>query len=113
MLRTFGMPTRICERSLGADATEGFFANQVGNIRKFIFVLFHSGFYGAHFVGVFHKALGAGVVDDDALPTLRERDFAPLAALAAGELDVNEAALAIHRAPVTDGLARGDGLVRE
>src|SRR3970040_1797618 len=80
MLSTLGMPTRSVERSLGGGATEGFFANHVGNVRIGIFGLLDPGLDGFHFVDVFDQAFGAGVVADDAPPAGLERDFAPLAA---------------------------------
>src|SRR5215467_8384133 len=116
MLRTFGMPTRSCERSLTRTllvAAEPFFANHVGNIRIGIFGFLDSRFDDFHFVQVFDQPLRAGVVDDDALPAVRERNLAPRPTLAFEQLNVDEAALAIDRAPVTHGIDRGGSFVSE
>src|SRR4029077_10809322 len=82
MFSTFGIPTRSCERSLTRDATEGFFANQVGNVGKRIFCLLDSGFDDFHFVELLHAPLRAEVVNNHPLPSLAERPFAPLTSLA-------------------------------
>src|SRR5580698_499260 len=111
------MPTRSLERSfggaLGSGAEEGFFANHVGNVGKRITGPFHVGLNYFHFTDVFDEAFRAGVIDDDALPTFAERNFAPLAAFAAEEFNVDKAALAVDRAPVADGFGGGDRFVGE
>src|ERR1700761_5444404 len=114
------MPTRTFERSfcaacaeLGAGAEEGFFANQVGNIWESITRPFHIGLNYFHFADVFDEAFGAGVVDDDALPTFAERNLAPLAAFAAKKFNIDKTALAIHRTPVADGFGGSDRFVGE
>src|SRR5215469_17840387 len=109
MLRTFGMPTRIWERSFAGlraplVAAEGFFANQVGNIRVGILGPLDSSLNDLHFVQVFHQPFRARVVDDDALPTWSQRNLAPRTSFPFGQLDVNKAALAVHRTPVADGI---------
>src|SRR5271154_5244461 len=98
MFRTLGIPTRSCERSLGGDAAEGFFANHVGNIRKGIFGPLDIGLDHLHFIQIFHKPFGARIIYDDAPPACSEGNLAPLAAGASVELDVDEAALAVYRA---------------
>src|SRR5215469_4757247 len=110
MLSTLGMPTRSWERSLTLTgvsvAAEAFFANHVGNIRESILGLLDSSFDHFHFTQIFHQALGAGVVDDHPLPSGNQRDLAPRPPFAFDEFHVNEAALAIHRAPVANGVDR-------
>src|SRR5580704_190756 len=124
MLRTLGIPTRSWERSLFlflssflpfplalGVAAEGFCPNQVCNIWIGIFGLLNSGLDYFHLVQIFDQPFGAGVVDDDAFPALGKGDFAPFAALAAEQFDVDEAALASYGTPVTDGVDRGSCFV--
>src|SRR5579862_7756806 len=102
MFRTLGIPTRTPERSLGGDggvAAEAFLPNHVCNIWKGMLGFLDPGLDYFHLVQIFDQPLGARIVDDHALPADRQRNFAPLAALAAGQFHVNETALAIHRAP--------------
>src|SRR5215475_2172198 len=110
MLSTLGMPTRSRERSLTLTgvsvAAESFFANHVGNIRESILGFLDSSFDHFHFIEVFDQPLGAGIVDNHPLPSGRKRDLAPWPAFAFEQLHVNEAALAIHRAPVANGIDR-------
>src|SRR5580692_4766437 len=91
IFRTLGMPTRSCERSLGGDATEGFFANQVGNIRKGIFRPLDFGLDDFHFVQIFHESFGTRIINNHALPASAQGNFAPLAALASVQFDIDEA----------------------
>src|ERR1700722_3115188 len=109
--RTFGIPTRTFERSLGGDAAERFFADQIGNVGKRILGLLHLGLDDLHLVQIFYQSLGAGVVNDHALPAFFQRNLAPLAALAAFEFHIDETALGSYRAPVADGVDRSRGLV--
>src|ERR1700722_9749719 len=112
MFRTLGIPTRTAERSLGGDgiAAESFLPNHVCNVGIRILGLLDSGLDYFHFVQIFHEALGAGVVDDHALPAKGNGHLAPLASLAARQRHINKAALAIHRAPVANCFLRGRGL---
>src|ERR1039457_3716183 len=104
MFSTLGMPTRIADRSLGGsgDAAEGFFANHVRNVGIGIFRFLDSSLDHFHFVQVFDQSLGAGVIHNHAFPALRNRNLAPLAAISPGQLHVDKAALARHRAPVAN-----------
>src|SRR5271168_5524186 len=102
MFSTLGIPTRSCDRSLGGDAAEGFFANHVGNIRKGIFGPLDIGLDHLHFIQIFHEPLGARIVYNHALPACSEGNLAPLAARASVELHIDEATLAVYRAPVAD-----------
>src|SRR5665213_1970173 len=113
MFRTFGMPTRTPERSLGGSgvSAESFLPNHVCNVGKRILGFLDSSLDHFHFIQIFDEALGARVVDDDPLPTEGDGNLAPLAALAAGQRHVDEAALAVDRAPVAHGVLRGGGVV--
>src|SRR5215469_165638 len=96
ILRTFGMPTRSCERSLTRPllvAAEPFFANHVGNIRIGIFCFLDSRLDDFHFVQIFDQPFRAGVVHDDALPARPERNLAPRTSFAFEQLNIDEAAL--------------------
>src|SRR5207302_10513051 len=115
MLSTLGMPTRSCERSLGwrLVPAEAFLANHVCNVGKRILRLLDSGLDNLHFVQVFHEPLRTRIVHDDALPARREWNLAPCPSLALEQFHVNEAALAVHRAPVAPGRGPRRGLVGE
>src|SRR5580700_6763348 len=101
MFRTLGIPTRTRERSLGGGghSAEAFFANHVGNVGKRILGFLDSSLDHFHFVQIFDQPFGARIVYDDALPSEGQWNFAPLPAHPTGQLDVDETALAIYRAP--------------
>src|SRR5206468_757483 len=115
MLSTLGMPTRSCERSLRWPlvAAEAFLPNHVCNIGKCILRLLDSGLDNLHFVQVFDEPLRTRIVHDDTLPARRQWNLAPCPSLALEQCHVNEAALAVHRAPVAHGVGRRRGLVGE
>src|SRR5665213_4599562 len=115
IFRTLGIPTRIPERSLGGggNSAEAFLANHVCNVGKRILGFLDSGLDHFHFIQILDESLGTRVVDDHSLPSQSNGNLAPLAALAAGQSHVNEAALAIHRAPVAYRFLRSRGVIRQ
>src|SRR5262245_22996762 len=76
-LSTRGMPTRTALRSLEGGGAERFLANSVRNVGESILGPLHLDFHDLDLVHVLEQALGAGVVDDDALPARGERHLAP------------------------------------
>src|SRR5262245_40890993 len=102
MLRTRGMPTRSLARD-GAGSAERVLPNQLGNVRVVTLDVLQPGFDLTHLVDVFDQSLGTGVAADHPLPARGERNLAPLAALGAGELNVDERAGAVDRAPLAHG----------
>src|SRR5262245_6970848 len=98
-LSTRGIPIRRPSRGFaagsggGSGAPEGCRANHFSSVWVGIFhgleVLLHH----EHLVDVLDQSLRAGVATDHALPAGAERDFAPGAALAVGQADVDECAL--------------------
>src|SRR5438128_6801689 len=112
MLRTRGMPTRSLLRAgddsgFGPAPAERVLPNHVGNVRILTLDLLELRLHHAHLVGVFHQPLGAGIAADDALPPGGQRHLAPGPPLRPGELDVDEGARAVDRAPLADGLGLG------
>src|SRR5262249_43067519 len=101
--RTRGMPTRSLDRD-GAGATERVFPNHVGHVRVVTLDVLQPGFHLTHLVDVLDESLGTGVAADHALPTGGQGHLAPRAAGRPGQLDVDERASAVDRAPLADGL---------
>src|SRR5262249_1793466 len=102
MLRTRGMPMRRSDRRF--EAVEGLVANQFSHVGMRTSALLQSGFDQPHLVDVFQQSLRAGVSADHALPALLQRDLAPRTAYRSGQLYVDEGALAVATAPVTNGV---------
>src|SRR5437899_3863299 len=94
----------------GADPAERVLPNHLGNVRVLTLDLLELRLEHADLVDVLDEPLGTRVVADDALPAGRQRQLAPLAALGARELDVDERPRAVDRAPLADG--RGAGRAR-
>src|SRR5437867_85740 len=111
-LRTRGTPMRRLARDgAGADPAERVLANHLGNVRVLTLDLLELRLHHAHLVDVLDEPLGARVAADHALPALGQRHLAPRAPLGAGQLDVDERARAVDRAPLADGLGgRGGGV---
>src|ERR671918_1228700 len=102
------MPTRSLLRDGGgADPAERVLANHFGNVRVLTLDLLELRLHHPHLVDVLDEALGTRVAADHALPALGQRHLAPGPALGAGQLDVDERAGAVDRAPLADGLGRG------
>src|SRR4029450_2967924 len=102
------MPTRSLFRAGGGgDPAERVLANHLGHVRVLTLDLLELRLHHAHLVDVLHEPLGTRVAADDALPAGGERELAPLAALGARQLDVDEGARAVDRAPLADGLGTG------
>src|SRR2546422_10285421 len=94
----------------GADPAERVLPNHLGTVRVLTLDLLELRLHHAHLVDVLDEPLGTRVVADDALPAGRQRHLAPLPALGARELDVDERPRAVDRAPLADG--RGAGRAR-
>src|SRR5206468_3443135 len=107
--RTRGMPIRSLFRGDdgGADPAERVLPNHLGNVRVLTLDLLELRLHHAHLVDVLDEPLGTRVVADDSLPAGRQRQLAPLAALGARQLDVDERPRAVDRAPLADGLGAG------
>src|SRR4029450_11170577 len=102
------MPTRSLFRAGGGgDPAERVLANHLGHVRVLTLDLLELRLHHAHLVDVLHETLGTRVAADDALPAGGERELAPLAALGARQLDVDEGARAVDRAPLADGRRAG------
>src|SRR5213592_683852 len=110
--RTRGTPTRRLARDgAGADSAERVLANHLGNVRVLTLDLLELRLHHAHLVDVLDEPLRTRVAADHALPALGQRHLAPRAPLGAGQLDVDERARAVDRAPLADGLGgRGGGV---
>src|SRR3989475_10284007 len=91
----------------GADPAERVLPNHLGNVRVLTLDLLELRLHHAHLVDVLDEPLGTRVVADDALPAGRQRHLAPLAALGARELDVDERPRAFDPAPLADALGAG------
>src|SRR5437899_10226917 len=108
------MPIRSLLRDDGgADPAERVLANHLGNVRVLTLDLLQLRLHHAHLVDVLDEPLRTGVVADDALPAGRQGHLAPLAALRARELDVDERPRAVDRAPLADGLDAGRARVSQ
>src|SRR5262245_15864713 len=107
--RTRGMPTRSLVRDGGGvDPAERVLANHLGNVRVLTLDLLELRLHHAHLVDVLDETLRTRVAADHTLPARRQRQLAPLAALRARQLDVDERPRAVDRAPLADGRgARG------
>src|SRR5439155_5728108 len=102
------MPTRSLVRDGGGgDPAERVLANHLGNVRVLTLDLLELRLHHAHLVDVLHEPLRTRVAADDALPAGGERELAPLAALGVRQLDVDEGARAVDRAPLADGRRAG------
>src|SRR5262249_49627468 len=107
MLSTRGMPTRKRSRGVAAvsgacgscRAAEGRRANHVSSVWVGILDRLEVLLHHQPLVDALAEPLRAGVAADHALPAGGERHFAPRAALAVGQPDVDEGPLAVDRAP--------------
>src|SRR3989441_169240 len=108
------MPIRSLFRSGGGvDPAERVLPNHLGNVRVLTLDLLELRLHHAHLVDVLDEPLGARVAADHPLPARRQRQLAPLAALGARQLDVDERPRAVDRAPLADGLGAGRAVVGE
>src|SRR5215468_12464295 len=99
------MPIRSLFRAgPGADPAERVLPNHLGHVRVLTLDLLELRLHHAHLVDVLDETLGARVAADHALPARRQRQLAPLAALGARQLDVDERPRAVDRTPLADGL---------
>src|SRR2546422_11180443 len=106
------MPTRSLLRDGGgADPAERVLANHFGNVRVLTLDLLELRLHHAHLVDVLDESLGTRVAADDPLPARGQGHLAPLAALGAGKLDIDERPRAVDRAPLADGPGAGRGRV--
>src|SRR5262245_26167926 len=117
-LRTRGIPTRRSARDdagvdFGAGAAERVLPNHLGNVRVVTLDLLELRLDDAQLVGVLDEPLGARVAADHALPAGQERQLAPGSAGRARDLDIDERARAVDRAPLADGRGAGRRLVDE
>src|SRR5262245_64509890 len=95
------MPTRSLFRDgPGADPAERVLPNHLGNVRVLTLDLLELRLDHAHLVDVLDEPLRARVAADDPLPARCQRQLAPLAALGARQLDVDERPRAVDRAPL-------------
>src|SRR5262252_8724888 len=106
------MPTRSLDRD-GAGSAERVLPNQLGNVRVVTFDVLQLRFDLTHLVGVLDEALRTRVAADDTLPAGQQRQLAPCPSGRAGQLDVDERARAVDRAPLADGLSTGRARVGE
>src|SRR5580692_10738704 len=111
MLRTRGIPTRSCARVLGA--AEGGGTNHFRHVWISTFALIDPSFHDPHFVDVLQQPLRTGIAADDAFPAFRDRNFAPRPSRRPGQLHVDEGALAVAAAPMSDRMIIGRGPVSE
>src|SRR5262245_34577083 len=101
------MPIRSLLRDgAGADPPERVLPNHFGNVRVLTLDLLELRLDDPQLVHVLDEALGAGVTADHAFPAGGQWQLAPRPALGAGQLDVDEGARAVDRAPLADGLGR-------
>src|SRR5499426_2813615 len=102
------MPTRSLVRDDGGgDPAERVLANHLGNVRVLTLDLLELGLHHPELVGVLDESFGARVAADDPFPAGRQRQLAPLPTLGPGQLDVDERAGAVDRAPLADGRRAG------
>ena len=90
---------------------ERFFANHVGNIRIGIFGPLDFGLDDFHFVQVFDESFRTRIIYNYSFPAGAKGNLAPLTSVASVQLHVDEAALAVYRAPMANCLLRSHGLV--
>src|SRR5213594_3044033 len=95
----------------GGDPAERILPNHLGNVRVLTPDLLELRLHYAPLVAVLHESLGTRVAADDPLPARGQGHLAPLAALGAGKLDVDERPRAVDRAPLADGPGAGRGRV--
>src|SRR5215475_9422285 len=110
------MPIRRLARDgpgLDSGAAERVRPNHLGNVRVLTLDLLELRLHLAQLVDVLDQALGTGVAADHALPALGQRQLAPRPTRRAGELDVDERARAVDRAPLAHRLRRGGAVVDE
>src|SRR5262245_17651051 len=110
--RTRGTPMRSLDRD-GAGSAERVLPNPLGNVRVVTLDVLQLGLHLPHLVDVLDQSLWARVAADHALPARRQRQLAPLPSGRARELDVDERARAVDRAPLADGFGRRRARVGE